>query len=298
MKRFSMMTGLLRLMPLWAPEGGGGGGGGGDGGGGGGGGGPDNTVKNGDPGWYGQFNEDSRSALREAGIKEPNELVSTFKSLRADMGKDRIAIPGEGATEDQVKAFRKAIGVGEKPEAYAWEDLKTDGVNKDFLGAVQSGMHKHGVPLNAAKGFMADVLAWTTGQRQKDLEAAQTSLRQEEQQLDATWGAEAKTNRALAHRAAEALGLSKEDVAGMGGAAGYSKVMMALQKAGVLLREASRLPGGGDLPSMETDSVDAAKAWLEKAKTDKDIARKLMAGDKTLLAEHARMTKIVADAQG
>jgi len=306
MNRFGMMRGLLLLMPLFAPNDGGGGGGGGDGGdkGGGGdggdkggGGSKTNNVPPGDPGWYGQFNDDSRSALREAGIKEPNELVSTFKTLRSEMGKDRIVVPGADATPEQRQAFLKAIGAGEKAEAYRWDDVDVTGVNPGFLGAVQAGMHKHGLPLDAAKGFMADVLAFTKEQRAKDLDESTATLNQERQQLDATWGANATTNHALAHRAGEALGLSKDDIAAMGGAAGYGKVMTALFKAGSILREAKNLPGANNLPNMETDSVDSAKAWLAKAKSDKSIGAKLAAGDKALLAEHTRMTKIVADAQ-
>ena len=258
---------------------------------------PNNQLPPGDPGWYGQFSPESRDALRKMGVKEsPNEVVTLASKHHATVGQNLHAIPGPDATPEQRAAFWKVAGGSDKVEDYRFADLKgIDGVSKDFLTAVESNFAKHQVPKELAKGFLGDMLEHVNGLNAEAIETAGKELQLEEQQLDATWGANSKANRALVYRAGEALGFSKDDIAKLGGAAGYTKVMTTLHKAGEMLREAKRL-GGGGIPTMDTDSVEEAKAWLDKSKKDQSMRKKLMEGtDKDLMATRARYLKIVAD---
>ena len=255
----------------------------------------DNSVKGGDPGWYGQFNDESRAILRDAGMREsPNDLVKAFGTLRADAGKDRFTRPGADAKPEEIASWRRNIGVGDKPENYAWEDVDFGKSNPEFVKAVQGAAHKHGVPLDAAKGFFADVLGWTKGAREKDLANAANELQQEQSQLNATWGPEAAAKRALAFRAGAVMGLDEEAVHRLGGAVGYGKIMQGLAKVGDALREGRRLPGGDNLPNMDGDSFESASARLKEMKDNPDLRKRLMNGDKALLDERGRLSKIVA----
>lgn len=288
---------------LWDGEGkggGGDGGGGGGDGGGDGGGGKNNGVQNGDPGWYGQFNDASRSVLREAAIKEPNELVKVFGDYRKNAGQYEgfIRPLGDNPTPEERASFFKAIGVGEKPEAYAWEDIDVKGMNPTFLAAMQKGMAAHGVPLGAAKGFVKDMLDHITGVRGKELKDAEAAVTQEEQQFDSTYGAKAKEARALGARAAAALGFSEEDIQKIGGAVGLGKIREALYRAGSAFREGRRLPGGEGLPNVDGDSFEGAEARLKAFKTDPKLRKALLNGDADLLAEQTRLSKIVAEGKG
>ncbi len=72
-------------------------------------------------------------SLRE--IKDVNHLTQTFikqgedfTKLQGDL-KDRIKIPGEKATSEEVSAYRKVMGIPEKPTEY--EFPKGDGIEHD-----------------------------------------------------------------------------------------------------------------------------------------------------------------------
>lgn len=110
-----------------------------------------NDLPDGAPKWLAGVSPELREKLME--FKSPNELAQKFLDETAS---EKIAIPGEGASEDAVAAYWKQIGVPEKAEDYpdlSAEEIpegvkiNLDSAKKDALAA--------GVPADAFKRFMA-----------------------------------------------------------------------------------------------------------------------------------------------
>ncbi len=90
------------------------------------------------------------------------DLVEHFAAAEAAKGK-AIVVPSEGATKEEVAAFRKAVGVPEKPEDYKLEKPKTaTGFEADpeFEARLKTVAHK----FNISQGQLTELYKWYHGE--------------------------------------------------------------------------------------------------------------------------------------
>ena len=144
------------------------------------------------------------------------EDLDSFFKANADLRKDlstRIKVPGEGASEEDIAKFRKAIGVPDKPEDYKIslpEGVEMDEVEQEFFEALKPAAQEANVPAGAFEQFAAkfkefeqQVLAAAEAENQKFVEEAEAELRK-------AWGKDYEANRNIGNRAmndmAEKLG--------------------------------------------------------------------------------------------
>jgi hypothetical protein len=119
------------------------------------------------PAWVPQVKEEARGSdlnafptitdLVEKGyrgtIKERDTLKAEYEGYKAKA----IPIPGESSKPEEIAAFRKALGVPDKPEGYTYK--LPDGTPEDTLSAdemkkVLELVHKH----NASPGLVQDLV--------------------------------------------------------------------------------------------------------------------------------------------
>ena len=86
---------------------------------------------------------------REKGyIKDAKDLPAVFKMLddaKTFISQKDSVIPGDGATDEQLATYRKAIGVPETPEGYKFpEPQEGQTVNEEFQKRVAGLLHKVG----------------------------------------------------------------------------------------------------------------------------------------------------------
>ncbi len=95
------------------------------------------------------------------GIDSPEALIERAIKLDGQLkAEGRVKIPGEGATPEEVAAFRKAIGVPDEGTASAY-DFKDPGFDPNSGVTFDQGMsdwaakvfHEAGVPKSMAKGI-------------------------------------------------------------------------------------------------------------------------------------------------
>lgn len=235
------------------------------------------------PGGGGGTGGEWRSQLK--GDLQGNEFFNQFQTV-SDFGKwgldssgklkdaetklkSALFVPGEGASDDEVKAFRTKLGVPDKADAY---DLKLEGIGlpqgmtiKPEHEAWFRGLaHKLGLNPSQAKTIFAEgiqnlfvePMKAIEAQRVKDQEAGMAALKTE-------WGASYDENLTLIDRALKQFGspeLTKFlDMTGKGNDPAIVKFVLGVGKAmaedkfvGGDLAGKKRQPGQLSYPSMQT----------------------------------------------
>lgn len=166
----------------------------------------------------------------------PEELQPTAQNYRSlpDMAKalreskqalskrveGMVKVPGEGATAEELAAWRKAIGVPDDVAGYGITkpEALPEGVewNEAEAAAFAAKAHELGLPPSAVK----QLLEWQTNQLGAKAEASRKDLQdlmaQEQEHLRKEWSASKyDATRALAEQAAKAHGFTDDDIATM-----------------------------------------------------------------------------------
>jgi len=229
-----------------------------------------------DPDWYGSLSAEpdgehaaNRDYAKSKGWKSLDDVVKSYRETeRWQRDSGRVKVPGEGAGEDEVKAFRAAIGVpetaaGYKIEAPVGADGKPLPVNNGLLKTVTEAGVKHGIPKGALEAVLGEVF-------KHDMDAIADATRQQDDAAKA-WvtaqGAQSAEKQAAIGRACEVLGLTAQDMTGLRGAWGAEKALTFMAKLGEGMAE-DRLISGDASRHRFGVSGEAAKAELDKLKLD------------------------------
>ncbi len=177
----------------------------------------DDTAGTFSPGWLERLDPDLRANPSLASVPTLKDLAKSYVATKALVG-TKLEMPGEGATPEQVAAWRKTVGAPEKPEGYLG-DAKTlrpetvpeafwnPEVEKKFLEIA----HRHHLTSAAVK----EIIAYHGSSIKGSLDASQAQegevLTAELGKLRQDWGQEFDTNLNLASRVAATVGLKDSD---------------------------------------------------------------------------------------
>lgn len=257
----------------------GGSGGGGEGGAGGEGGGDGGA----DPDWYTRLSTDAdgeaashRDWVKAKGFKDLDSVAKALRNAeKAIHDSGRVKIPGEGASAEEVIAWRKATGVPDDPKGYEIKaPVDADGnplpMNEPMLDRLTAAAHKLGVPKPVLEALVGEIVQG----EMDDVHAHDKS----QQDAAAKWvkaqGADYPAKEAAINRAAGALGLSRDDMTGLRRAWGAEKALDVLSKLGAGMSEGGLLDAGGS--SRFTQSGAEAQAELNSLKGDRAWTQKAM----------------------
>jgi hypothetical protein len=199
------------------------------------------------PAWMAQLPDDLKRDPGFTKFPTIGELGKAYKALEGKIGKT-LALPGKDATPEEKAAFRKALGVPDKPSDYKLGDLKLP--EKFTLNkARQAELLKiaHVVGMNQQQTEMIHKM-FALG----EVEAATASLRavratqqEAEAELKAEYGADLTgamnyMRRGLDRFVSKAAGLKEDEISevmslidktGLGNHKGFLKVWVAIGKA-------------------------------------------------------------------
>ena len=155
-------------------------------------------------GWTSIFPKEDREKYGETLKKyaKPKDLLAEYVRLM-EREKKSVVLPDENASEDDLKAYRKALGVPESADGYSLPKSEADEAFKSWYKATafDAGLSK----AQAKKFFEAylteDVRRAEEAQRAKEKRAEDSTLA-----LKKEWGDSADVNYALAKRAFKELG--------------------------------------------------------------------------------------------
>ncbi|HQS69738.1 MAG: hypothetical protein B7Y36_08250 [Novosphingobium sp. 28-62-57] len=249
-----------------------------------------------DPDWYqhipaeaGEGDEPSlRDWLKSAGIKDIAGLAKVARdNQKAVRDSGRVKVPGEGATAEEIAAYRKAVGVPEAPTGYEFkppvgEDGQPLELNSATLDRIATFAHKHGLPKGPMEALVSDYIQGELDDRNTRTRA----LDSEAQAWVKAQGAEANAKIAAIDKAATALGLTKEDLQGLRMAWGPEKALTVMAKLGAGMAEDTLIGGGTGKFGV---TGEQAQAEIDRLLGDADFMKKVSDPNS---AEHARWKRL------
>lgn len=136
--------------------------------------------------WYNRFKGDI-DVSKLSKFKEEKDLAKGYieleKAYSAKMAKEGyVKIPGEDASEDEMAAFKKAVGVPEKPDGYTLpEGVNEENIqNKEFFDSFREFAQKH----NVTDKVFKDIVSFYIQQEKGQVEDARLGvIRQREEAL-------------------------------------------------------------------------------------------------------------------
>lgn len=89
------------------------------------------------------------------GVDSMEKVFTMLDGAQNLIGKNRVALPGENATQAELDAFYESVG---RPKTSGEYTFKTnDATDKNFIPKVQAAMHKYGLSAKQAAGVWDDV---------------------------------------------------------------------------------------------------------------------------------------------
>jgi hypothetical protein len=226
--------------------------------------------------------EGDKASLRDwakaAGVKDLNGLAKIARDNQAALrDSGRVKIPGDGASAEEVSAWRSAIGVPETVEGYSLPQLQAeDGtvvpLDKGLIGALLPKALERGVPSALMNGLVEDFVQLQLDAVAKD-DADQKSAAQ-------AWvtqqGDQASAKLAAVDAAGRALGLQREEMIALRGALGSGRALDILSKLGEGMAEDVMITGGQGRFSVTGREAQAEiNQMIAKGKTDRSYALKV-----------------------
>lgn len=244
--------------------------------------------------WRDGLPEDIRSEACLSNIKHVTALAKSFVSAQKMVGSNKIALPGEHATEEELNTFYKALGRPDKAEDYSVEGVKLpEGISLDDaqVKEFRDFAFKNGL----SQKVFAAALAYDIERTRKGVaDAAAAGDREYDDtlaKLQTAWGNDYQRNLAQCNAALNKWNLT--DVFRSAGLLNNYQVITAMAEIGAAISE-SKLPGNDfNAPSDPQSQINAIINDLNHPFYKKDhpghAAAVKMVND--LLAQQARLEK-------
>lgn len=133
-------------------------------------------------------------------VKAALEIKTKQENLESKM-EGAIFKPGEGATEEEVAAFRSAMGIPETPDDYEFPE--TEGLEQDeqVMEWARGTFHKAGLSKEQAALISQSWDGFILGMEQANEDASKEAFKTAQESLKTDWGADYDGNLELSHRA-------------------------------------------------------------------------------------------------
>lgn len=257
-----------------------------------------------DPAWYDQVSADLgegekaslRDWLKSAGVKDLNGLAKIARDNQTALrDSGRVKVPGEGASEAEVKAYRAAIGVPEEVTGYQLAEIKDANgepvpMNTPLLDRLAANALKAGIPKGAYEAVVNDFV-------QAQLEEAATqdaALKAEATAKLKEWGAQANAKEGAIDRGLAALGLSRDEALKLRSALGAGRAMDIFSKLGEGVSEDVLVRGEGGRPRFGMTGAQAQEQ-IDAMKADPGAAAKIMVPGTPERTRYDRLLSIVGE---
>jgi hypothetical protein len=233
--------------------------------------------------------------LAKTGVPDLDTLVKRARDTeRAFRESGKVKIPGENATEAELKTYREAVGAPDKPEGYELalpEGAKDVELDASFVDPFKAIALKHNIPKAAFAELGAVFMQAQYGSMVE--EAARHNADKAAKVKE--WGPEAETRKEEFRRGLSALGLKVADVSAIQNGYGAGPTLELFAKIGQLAGE-DFFSGNGGRPADRfgvANAADAQKA-IDAMIGDPEMAKKIRARDPVVSARYNRLTDALA----
>lgn len=208
------------------------------------------------------------------------DILKTLGHQQKQIGKPKgVTIPGEGAKPEEIAAFRKALGIPEKPEDYGLKPEKLpDGIewDEEMEKSIAALALEHNVPPKAMKALVGKMLDRDVARNAAVSKQVEQMLADGEAKLKQTWGGDFDKKLAHAGRVAKTVGL---DPASPG--LTDPNVVIALERLGAMMSEDRLVPDGGNGATNQPGKVRAKDIMTNPDNPD---YKKYWAGDQSTVS--------------
>ncbi len=203
-------------------------------------------------------------------------LAKEHANAQKLIGADKVVIPGDDATEEEVRAFRTKLGVPLESKDYDLSGIEVpEGLPWDegFQTSMVDSMHKHGLSQAQVQGVLADYIESVGGQYQEVTGEAAQSRESALKDMRTEWGRSAPAQEQMAKSAFQSFaGENWQDIAGIqladGGVLGdnvdfirtFANVGSKMQDHGLV--------GASNAPSRTTFTPGEAQAKVNQIVAD------------------------------
>jgi len=161
-----------------------------------------------EPNWRDEVSDPDLRKVAERFNTIP-DMVKSVSDLRQKLS-TAINVPGEGASEEDVAKYRKAIGIPDSAEAYDLkvglpEDYEFSEVDTAFQGKMASLMHEAGLSADAAKKLASGYNEMMVAMQQEAVVADAKFAEEAEAALKKEWGSDYQRNIEFSNRAAKEM---------------------------------------------------------------------------------------------
>ena len=234
--------------------------------------------------------------LKGTKVKDLDTLVTIARdNQKALRESGRIKIPGADAKPEEVKAYREALGVPDKPEGYEIKlpegiDGEKYAIDEHFLGPLRQVALDNHIP-GAAFSAFADAFI---KQQAEDMQAEAARNDQALQDHLKSWGASAAAKREEFKRGTQILGLDRAAVQKIQAGFGVGPTLDLLAKIGSLAGE-DFFAGGQAAEKFGVADLESAQKQIDAMINDPATAKKLRdKSDKALVEKYNRLSDAVA----
>lgn len=192
-------------------------------------------------GWADSIQDPEFSEVRSM-ASQFKDLPAVFKAFKETKGKlsERmdgfVKLPGADATEEDIAAYRAAIGVPESKDGYTLKapDHLPEGIefHDSMLDGFREFAHEKGIPNDLAQELINFQIQAEAAEIQSIREAQAEQAKAAQDELRKEWGSKFEANSELARRAGQTFGLSEDSPA-----LRDPDVLRAMAKAGSLIAE-------------------------------------------------------------
>ena len=147
--------------------------------------------------WRSKLPDDLRSEKVFESIKGTNWdeagplLAKNYLHAQRLVGADKLVLPTDKSTPEEIAAFRTKLGVPAKPEEYGFklpEGLKEEQLDKARVDTWRKEMHEAGIPKAAAERLLSKYLAEEHGATQAAIAARTKQAEADELAVKETFG--------------------------------------------------------------------------------------------------------------
>lgn len=234
--------------------------------------------------------------LAKAGVKDLNGLAQIARdNQKALRESGRVKIPGEGATEAELKTYREAIGA---PLEAAGYEVKLPEAAKDFeldtgfLDGFRDLALQHNVPSAAFAALAEKFMEHQLGDVQSEIASTNSDKAAKLKE----WGPDAEQGKAEFSRGMRLLGLKVADVQKIQRGFGAGATMDMLRKLGQLGGEDffAGNQGGAEHRLLGVTDEASAKKAVDSMVNDPETAKKIRAKDPVTVKRYNGLTAALA----
>ena len=241
--------------------------------------------------WREKLPDDLKGHPSAQKFKTPEAALRSYIELEKTLGKDKIPIPGDNASPEEMESFFKKLGRPDDPSGYKVEMPEGVKLNEEAFEMYKGLAHKAGLT-NAQFGRMVQTaFEMEKGLSEKAVADFNAQLEQDRKALQNDWGDKYNENVHKADLALEKSGVKDiwkwADERGVRNDPTFTRLMAHF---GNNLSEDSGIRGGGSFGALTAVTAQSQLDVLMGDPAKKDAYLK---GDKTLVKQITELNAII-----